>query len=481
MFAPSLRRLVTLPPVPAGVVAPIASSYKGPSKDDVKHRRQRYLHPVHNHLYGDDPVMLVQGARQYVWDEAGTRYLDMFGGVATVFVGHSHPRITALVREQAALINHTCILYLNPHVVDFCELLAKKLNQGNKEEDEEWVVNVVSSGSEANDFAMLAARVATGNQAYCTLRNGYHGYTEGSRNMITVPGWKYAQLNNGGLLRFPCPHPYRGIFGCPDPADPASVAALTDRYVDEAEMILRTETGGALAGFLAERIQGVGGTVPLLPGYLRQIAGLVRKHGGLYVADEVQCGFGRLGTHYWGFETEGIRPDIVTMAKSVANGWSVGVCAMRKSIGEKMKGVGYFNTFGGTAINAMVASETIKIIDDEGLQENSRVVGGRLMTGLKEVQSEFPHIIGDVRGMGFLQAAEIIAPQKNHRGVHDDRFPSPERAVQIMNGLRHEGILVGKGGTFGNCVRFHPPMCITAEDADATVQALRNVLKKLQL
>jgi len=428
--------------------------YSGLSAEELLRKRQRYVNPVHFHYYSK-PVALVQGHRQYVWDDRGTRYLDLFGGITTVSVGHSHPRINAAISDQSSKINHTSILYLTEPIVDFCEAFASKLPAGY-----DWVVNPVNSGSEANDFAMLMARVHTKAHPIVGLRYCYHGYAENSRGMNAVPGWIHNVPSPAGLLHTACPHPYRGIFGDD-----------VDAYVKELENVIACGTGGSIAAFIAERIQGVGGAVELLPGFLRKAYDVVKAHGGLYIADEVQCGYGRLGSHYWGFETEGIVPDIVTSAKSVANGYPVGVVACKREVAESMRGVLYFNTFGGGPVCSRVATETLKIIDDEGLQRNCSIVGPRFIDGLKKL-AEKHSIIGHVRGKGCMVGFELVKDRST-------KEPAKEETLRFMELLRDEKVLVGKGGAGGNVVRLHPPMVITEADVDAFLEAADICLAQL--
>eukprot|EP00971_Amphidinium_carterae_P302858 6017666-Amphidinium_carterae.1 len=224
---------------------------------------------------------------------------------------------------------------------------------------------------------------------------------------------------------------------------------------------------------MAERIQGCGGAVELLPGYLRKAYDLVKSRGGLYIADEVQCGYGRLGTHYWGFETEGIVPDIVTSAKSVANGFPVGVVACKREIAESMRGVSYFNTFGGGAVCMRVATETMRIIDEEGLQKNCADTGAQLTTGLKRLAEKYP-LIGHVRGIGLMMGFELVKDRST-------KEPAKEETVQLLEMLREEKIIVGKGGVRGNVIRLHPPLVITEADVEAFLSAVDVCLAKLEM
>ena len=450
MLRRSAVRRIELPPTDFKPPA-----YKGSSYDDLWAKRQKYLNPVWFHLY-DKPLLFAQGHRQYIWNEKGERYLDLFGGVTTVSVGHSHPRITEAIKDQAPRFHHTTGLYMAEPVLEFCEEFAARLPKS-----EDWVVHPVNSGSEANDFAMLMARVFTQNYNIIGLRWGYHGFTENTRGMIAVPGWKHNVPPPPGLLRTAVPHPYRGVFGTED----------VQPYVDELQSVINCETGGRVAAFLAERIQGVGGAGELLPGYTKKAYDIIKAHGGLYISDEVQCGFGRLGSHYWGFEVDGVVPDIVTTAKSVANGFPVGVVACKREIADAMKGVAYFNTFGGGATSMRAATETLRIIDDEKLQENAVNVGGRLKSGLEKL-AEKHSIIGQVRGRGFLQGFELVRDRKT-------KEPAKEETARYMQLMYEENILVGKGGPYGNVVRLHPPMVITAGDVDAFLEATDKCLAKL--
>lgn len=449
MFRRSVTRKVTLPPTDFK-----PPQYSGPAAEEVYAKRQKYLNPVWFHFY-QKPVMVVQGHRQYLWDEKGNRYLDLFGGVTTVSVGHSHPRITAAIEDQAKRFNHTTPLYLTEPAVEFAETFASKLPN-----PDDWVVLPVNSGSEANDFAMLMSRVYTKAHPIVGLRYGYHGFAENSRGMISVPGWRHDVPAPAGLLRTACPHPYRGVFGDD-----------VDAYANELQSVIQCETGGRIAAFIAERIQGVGGAVELLPGYLKKAHAIVKAHGGLYISDEVQCGFGRLGSHYWGFQTEGIVPDIITTAKSVANGYPVGVVACKREIAEAMKGVNFFNTFGGGAVCSRVATETLRIIDDEKLQDNCANVGPRMLNGLNKL-AEKHSVIGHVRGKGCMMGIELVKDRKT-------KEPAKEETARFMELLREEGILVGKGGAGGNVIRLHPPMVITEADVDCFLEASDKCLAKL--
>ena len=280
--------------------------YEGPSREEVFAKRKKHLSPALFHLY-KEPIMIVEGKQQYMFDEKGKRYLDLFGGIVTVSVGHSHPDIVRVAKNQMDKIFHTTTIYLNNEIAQYGEELAAKLPEGLD------VIYFVNSGSEANDLAMLMSRAYTGNYDFISLRNGYHGMSYSMMGVTALRTWKFPVPQGFGVHQAVNPNTYRGPFG-PD------VPNVGKKYALEVQDLINFSTSGQVAGFIAETIQGVGGSVVLPDGYLSSVYEYVRAAGGLCIADEVQCGFGRLGTHYWGFQTQGVKPDIVTMAKGMGNG-----------------------------------------------------------------------------------------------------------------------------------------------------------------
>ena len=279
--------------------------YEGPSAEEVLALRRQFLSPSIFHYY-QRPVMIVEGRGQWLWDEKGRRYLDGFGGIVTVSVGHCHPHVVAAAHRQNELLQHTTTIYLNPEIAEYAQALAERMPGELK------VCYFVNSGSEANDLAQLMARAATGNYDMIALRNGYHGGNASGMALTAHSNWKYNVPHSFGVHHALAPDPYRGPFaGDPDEGK---------KYADDVRGVIDYATSGRIAGFIAESIQGVGGTVVYPEGYLRRAYEHARGAGGVCIADEVQTGFGRLGTHYWGFETQGVLPDIVTMAKGIGNG-----------------------------------------------------------------------------------------------------------------------------------------------------------------
>jgi alanine-glyoxylate transaminase/(R)-3-amino-2-methylpropionate-pyruvate transaminase len=437
--------------------AHVPRPYTGPSRDEVLATRRQYTNPAIFTIYRE-PLMLVEGHRQYLFDETGRRYLDLFAGIVTVSCGHAHPKVTERVQQQVAALAHTTTIYLHPHVGEFAKRLAAKMPAGLD------VTYFVNSGSEANDLAVLMARLATGHSDVIAVRNGYHGGSPAAMALTSHHTWKYPAQLNAGIHHSVCPDPYRSPFtGTPE--------QIATRSVEDLRDLIRFSTPGKIAGFIAEPIQGVGGVTYGAPNYLREAYAVVREHGGLCIADEVQTGFGRTGDHYWGFQHSGVVPDIVTMAKGIGNGFPLAAVTTRREIAERLTQRIHFNTYGGNPVSMAAGLAVLEVIEEEGLQENSKVVGGRLKAGLRELATRHP-LIGDVRGMGLMLGVELV----KDRGTKE---PAREEAIEVMERLRALGILVGKGGLFGNVLRIKPPMCITAADVDFALDALDRVLSEI--
>jgi alanine-glyoxylate transaminase/(R)-3-amino-2-methylpropionate-pyruvate transaminase len=452
---------VTLSAPPRPVMPPTPHSprpYTGPSRADVLAMRRQYCHPS-TFLYYREPLMLVEGFMQYLFDETGRRYLDMFAGIVTVSCGHSHPKFVERVKAQIDAIQHTTTIYLHPNLPLMAKRLAEKMPPGLD------VTYFVNSGSEANDLAMLMARAFTGNNDVIAVRNGYHGGSPSTMAATSLHTWKLPQQPSLGIHHAINPDPYRSPFdGTPEEIARKSAADIRD--------LVRYSTPGRIAAFVAEPIQGVGGATHGAPNYLREAYAAAREHGGLCIADEVQTGFGRTGRHYWGFQNFGVVPDIVTMAKGIGNGWPLAAVTTRREIAETLTQRIHFNTFGGNPVSMAAGLAVLDIIDEDGLQENARVVGGRLRTGLQELQTRH-RLLGDVRGMGLMLGCELV----RDRGTKE---PAVDETVAVWEAMREMGVLVGKGGLFGNTLRIKPPMCITAADVDFTLEVLDAALGRAE-
>ncbi len=432
------------------------AAYQGPSRDQVLATRRHYLNPGIFTFYRE-PLMIVEGHLQYLFDETGRRYLDLFAGIVTVSCGHCHPRVVQAIKEQLELLQHTTTIYLHPGCGDYAEALAATLPAGLD------VSYFVNSGSEANDLAIQMARLHTGNFDVIALRNAYHGGSPSSQGLTSLHTWKYPLPNGLGVHHVPCPDPYRS----PWPGSPEEIAR---HCADEIRETIQLSTPGAVAAIIAEPIQGVGGATRGAPEYLRWAYDIVREHGGLCISDEVQTGFGRTGEHFWGFEHSGVVPDMVTMAKGIGNGVPLGAITTRREIAETMTQRVHFNTYGGNPVCMAAAKAVLQVIEEEGLQENARVVGGHLKAGLEELQQRHP-LIGDVRGLGLMLGVELVKDRQS-------KEPATAETAQVLEVTRKLGLLIGKGGLTGNVLRIKPPMCITRQDADFALQVLDQALTR---
>jgi len=310
--------------------------YTGPSADAVFALRQEFLNPAIFHYYRK-PLMIVEGKGQYVFDEMGHRYLDAFGGIVTVSVGHCHPHVVGAVARQNETLQHTTTIYLHPNVVEYAQALAAKLPGELK------VCYFVNSGSEANDLAVLMARAFTGAYDVIALRNGYHGGSPASMGLTAHHTWKFNVPHSFGVHHAVAPDLYRGPWDATDPE-------AGRKYAEDVRQLIQFATSGKIAAFIAESIQGVGGTIVYPDGYLQQAYAHARAAGGLCIADEVQTGFGRTGSHFWGFQNQGVIPDIVTMAKGIGNGCPLAAVVTTPAIARALTERTHFNTFGGNPV-----------------------------------------------------------------------------------------------------------------------------------
>jgi alanine-glyoxylate transaminase/(R)-3-amino-2-methylpropionate-pyruvate transaminase len=424
--------------------------YDGPSRDEVLALRREYVNPAVFTLYRD-PIMIVEGWMQWLFDETGRRYLDMFAGIVTVSCGHAHPRVTAAVTRQLETLQHATTIYLHPNL----PLLAKKL--ASKMPDGLDVTYFVNSGSEANDLAITMARLHTGHTDVIALRNAYHGTSPAALGLTSHSTWKYPVPQNTRVHHALCPDPYRNPFeGAPEEVARKSAADIRD--------LIRYSTPGRIAAFIAEPIQGVGGATLGASNYLREAYAVVREHGGLCIADEVQTGFGRTGAHYWGFQNFGVTPDIVTMAKGLGNGAPIAAVTTTAEIAASLTQRIHFNTFGGNPVSMAAGLAVLDAIDEDGLQENCRVLGARLKDGLEELAARHD-VIGDVRGLGLMLGVELVRDRTS-------KEPAKQETAEVLELARARGVLIGKGGLDGNVLRIKPPMCITADDVDFTLAVL---------
>ncbi|MFN2637874.1 MAG: aspartate aminotransferase family protein [Gemmatimonadaceae bacterium] len=428
--------------------------YSGPSRAEVLAMRKKYTNPAIFTLYGD-PLLIVEGYMQWLFDETGRRYLDMFGGIVTVSCGHCHPKIVAAIERQVETLQHATTIYLHPNFPLLAKKLAAKMPKGLD------VTYFVNDGSEANDLAVTMARLYTGHTDVIALRNGYHGGSPSAMGLTSHNTWKYPVPSALGVHHAISPDPYRSPFsGTPE--------EIATKSAEDIRGIIRYSTPGKVAAFIAEPVQGVGGATHGARNYLSEAYKVIREHGGLCIADEVQTGFGRTGDHYWGFENFDVVPDFVTMAKGIGNGVPLGAVTTRMEIAQALTQRIHFNTFGGNPVCMAAGLAVLDVIDEDGLQENSRVLGKRLKDGLRQLAKDH-ELIGDVRGMGLMLGVELV----RDRGTKE---PAKQETLAVLEAAREIGVLVGKGGLDGNVLRIKPPMCITADDADFTLDVLHRAL-----
>jgi alanine-glyoxylate transaminase/(R)-3-amino-2-methylpropionate-pyruvate transaminase len=399
--------------------------------------------------------MIVEGQMQYVFDETGRRYLDMFGGIVTVSCGHCHPKIVKAVVDQIATVQHTTTIYLHPNFALLAKKLASKMPPGLE------VTYFTNSGSEANDLAILLARLYTGHTDVIALRNAYHGGSSQTMGLTSLHTWKFPVPQGTGIHHAVCPDPYRS----PLAGNPGEIAR---KSAEDIRDLIRFSTSGKIAAFIAEPIQGVGGATRGGANYLKLAYAIAREHGGLCIADEVQTGFGRTGDHYWGFQNFNVIPDIVTMAKGFGNGTPLAAVTTRREIAQTLKQRIHFNTFGGNPVAMAAGLAVLDVIEEDGLQENARVLGIRLKKGLERLMSSHS-LIGDVRGMGLMLGVELVRNRQT-------KEPATNETVQVFEEMRNLGVLVGKGGLHGNVLRIKPPLCITEDDVDFALDVLDQAL-----
>ena len=431
--------------------------YTGPSADEVYRLRKEFLNPALFHLY-QKPLMIVEGKGQYVWDDQGQRYLDAYAGIATVSVGHCHPHVLEAMRKQSETLQHASTIYLHPNIAQFGQALAAKMPGDLK------VCYFVNSGSEATDIAMLMARAYTGNYDIIALRNGYHGGNMSAMGLTAHSTWKFNVPHSFGVHHTVNADPYRGQWGRNDPD-------AGKKYAADVKSVIDYTTSGQIAAFIAESIQGVGGAVVFPDGYLKHAYEHVRVAGGVCIADEVQTGFGRTGQHFWGFQLQGVMPDIVTMAKGIGNGVPLAAVVTTPQIASVLAKRIHFNTFGGNPVVCAQGKAVLEVIEREQLQANALKVGNHILAGLGKLQLKH-NVIGDVRGHGLMIGVELVKDRQT-------KEPGKAECARVLELAREMGLLIGKGGLWGQTIRIKPPLCVTLADADFLLEVLDIAFTKL--
>ena len=402
-------------------------------------------------------MVFQKGSMQYLWDVEGRKYTDLLGMNVCISVGHSHPKVVAAAMAQAQELTHCTTMFYHPVPAHFAEELAATMP--NPDGDIEWVVHFTNSGSEAIDLAMTMARTYTGNLDLLALRTAYHGPTAAAQSITGISGWRHPGMP-GNVAFVAEPNQYRGIFG--EGVDP---------YLDEIERIIQTATTGQIAGMFIESVQGYGGIIEMPKGYMTGAAERVRAAGGLLIADEVQAGFGRTGDHMWGFERDGVIPDIVVMAKGIGNGFPLGAVVARKHIAAPMAEKFMFHTYGANPTSCAAGRAVLQVIREDKVRENARDVGAALLERL-QVLKEKHEAIGDVRGRGLMLAIEMVKDRKT-------KEPDPQTTAAVFEATRESGIILSKSGAFQSCLRMVPPMCLSMGDVEQVYEGLDNAFSSL--
>lgn len=404
------------------------------------------------------PLKIVRGWMQYLYDDTGRAYLDVYNNVP--LVGHSHPRVVRAAQEQLALLN-TNTRYLHDNVNQYAERLTLKLPEPLR------VCFFVNSGSEANELALRLARTHTGREDVIALEQAYHGHTN---TLIDISPYKFNGLGGRGKKAWvhvaPLADDYRGLYRREDKEAGAKYA----RHVAEILERARGE-GRGVAAYIAETLPSVGGQIVFPPGYLREVYKHVRAAGGICIADEVQMGFGRLGTHFWGFETQGVVPDIAVLGKPIGNAFPLAAVVTTKEIATSFaNGMEFFSTFGGNPVACAAGLAVLDVLEEEKLQENALRVGNYLKNSLHALQEKHA-LVGDVRGTGLFLGVDLVLDRTT-------RGPAPLQASYVVNRLRECGVLTGTDGPYHNVIKLRPPLVFTEKDADLFVSTLDTILQE---
>ena len=425
------------------------------SGEEIVSKHRQYIFPSVANYYSN-PMPLVRGEGKHVYDADGREYLDFFGGILTVSLGHCHPEVNAKVKEQLDTLQHASTLYPTEPMVAVAEKLAQ-ITPGDLQQSV-----FTNSGTEANETALLLAQLYTGSGEVVALRHSYSGRSSLAMSVTGQSSWRLGGTHVAGIKHVANAYCYRCPFGLTYPS--CELRCATD--VEEA---IQTTTSGRIAGFIAEPIQGVGGFITPPPEYFKIVVDIVRKYGGVFICDEVQTGWGRTGDHWFGIEHWGVEPEIMTFAKGMANGVPIGATITTPEIANSIKG-STISTFGGNPVSMSAARAVIDIIERDNLKENARVVGDHLREGLEVMASKYP-VIGDVRGMGLMQALELVGEGKT---------PAPKATAALLENTRAEGLIIGKGGLYGNVIRISPALNVTKGDVDEALRMLDRALAGIE-
>lgn len=425
---------------------------------EVRALHREYVMPATFNYYSE-PLVLRRGQGLYVEDADGSRYLDFFGGILTVALGHCHPEIVAALSEQLSTLGHTSTLYQNEWIARLGQAVASHMPAGSRLKQSFFT----NSGTEADEMAVLLAKVATGRQEIIALRHSYSGRGMYAVSAMGHASWRPIAPVMPGITLMPAPYCYRCPFGL-------SYPSCELRCADDIKEVLATSTTGQPAAFIAEPILGVGGFITPPREYFQRVVEVVRKAGGLFICDEVQTGWGRTGRYWNGIEHYGVHPDIMTFAKAAASGLPIGITTATPEVASAWKGL-TLSTYGGNPLSATAAMATMHIMERENIPARAERLGKRLRSGLDGLFDKHP-LIGEVRGMGLMQGIELVEDRKS-------KAPASKRANLVLEAMKRRHVLIGKGGLFGNCLRIAPPMLVEEPQVDEMVAALDSALTEV--
>src|ERR1700733_7266194 len=425
--------------------------------EEVIRKHKEFLWPAVTNYYRE-PLVADHASMQYLWDIEGNKYLDFFGGILTIGVGHANPKVTSKIKVQVDKLQHTSTLFPNEAIVALAEKLAE-ITPGALQKS-----FFTSSGTEANEAAILLARMAGHSYDVVALRHAYAGSSALAKGVTGQAPWRKSGVISVGIAHAVNPYCYRCPLHLTYPE--CGVACAND-----VENLIQTGTSGTIAAFIAEPIQGVGGFITPPPEYFKIVYRIVKNYGGLFISDEVQTGFGRTGKKWFGIEHWEVTPDIMTCAKGMANGTPIGATITTKELAASYQGL-TISTFGGNPVTSVAAKATIEFIEEEKLLENSETVGNYFRGKLDELQRKYP-VIGDVRGKGLMRGLELVTDRERQEAA-------PEATAQLLERTREHGLLIGKGGLYGNVIRLSPMLNIGKADVDEAARILDTSLGQIQ-
>ena len=429
------------------------------TSDSIRKKHKKYLFDAIKNFY-KEPLVIEKGKGFYVSDSDGNSYLDFFGGILTVSVGHANDEVNTAVKAQVDRLSHISSLYPSIPVVELAEKLVGLAPDNLKK------VFFNASGTEADETAVMMAQLYTGNTEVIALRHGYSGRSLLAQSLTGHAPWRALPSQVGSVKHALAPYCYR----CPLKMTYPECGVACAKDVEE---LINTTTTGKVAGILAEPIQGVGGFITPPDEYFSIVSDIIHDHGGIFISDEVQTGFGRTGKT-WGIEHSGVEPDMITVAKGIANGMPLAAVITTKDIADSLQ-KNTISTFGGNPVSSAAANATLDIIERDDLKTNSIKMGEILKEGLQKIQSEHKKIIGDVRGKGLMVGLELVIDETTK-----DRTPNPEAVDRLMEETKHRGLLIGRGGLYGNCVRISPSLNIGKDEIDEALAILSRSFRSIE-